>query len=127
MRSEVMRLLLVFIVWSTCGIAMHLESCQRVIGQELSEKDKSNLAGIDYKNKLHDGDIVAIQQKGAWRYARVQALPSQNCPNGLGVVNLRPADPARNADFNNYGGFVFHFKRVRKLAPVEPAKIQKTE
>lgn len=122
-----MMLLLLSMLWSTCGIAMHSESCQRVIGHELSEKDKNNLSQIDYKNKLHDGDIVAIQQKGVWRYVRVQAVPSQNCPNGLGIVNLRPIDPEKNTDLNNYGGFVCQFSRVRKLPSFEHVKMQKIE
>ncbi|CAN5141448.1 hypothetical protein BH09DEP1_BH09DEP1_2570 [soil metagenome] len=121
-----MILLLLFVFWSSCGIAMQLESSERIIGHELSEKDKNALIEIDHKNKLQESETVAIQQKGAWRYARVQSIPTRDCP-GLGIVNLRPACPEKDTDYNNYGGFVLHFKHVRKLHCVENVKVQKTE
>ena len=120
-----MKLLLVLMVWSTCSIAMNSDPSERVIGHELSEKDKGSMRIVDH-NKFEIGETVAIQQQGAWRYARVQSVPEVNCP-GYGLINLRPAEPEKNSDYNNYGGQAFHFKHVRKLPSVEHIKVQRTE
>lgn len=108
-----MKVLLFFILCAACGIAMQSEHCERILGHELSEKDKENFIKLGSGFTVTENEMVAIKFQDTWLYARVQSLPLKDL--GLGIVNLRPMNPNNPPEGNNYGGFVIHFRHVRKL------------
>lgn len=105
-----MRILLLAFLWTVFGHAMN---GKRVVGQELSEFDKDNFTKIEKGVSIAEDEIVAVQHQDTWRYARIQALPNVT---KYGILNLRPIQDPPPLAGNNFGGFVIHFRHVRKLA-----------
>lgn len=145
-----MKVLLFFILWTACGIAMQSEqpeksseqeSCERyiamrlkaqhgvtlheperVVGQELSKKDEDSMLDIDYNTKLDEKEIVAVNIHGKWVYGWVQAKPDLSNGIGLGIVNwASPIGDIFRGQARNFSD------AVKKLPDLDKLKVQKTQ
>ena len=82
---------------------------ERVVGQEICNDDEQLMRKIEYPTDVKMDEIVAVNHKGQWLYARVQTLPK--VPLWMGIVNWYTANTN-----DNHGGQAIHYKRhVRKL------------
>ena len=97
-------------------------SQRRVIGQEVSNADQDLMKKIDYPQDIRMHEIVAVNHKGQWLYARVQCLPT--APLWMGLVNW--VSPKQD---DNYGGQAINYKRhVKKFlvgATKTPAQLKR--